>query len=130
MGEATGVGSDSIQVNVFGMSDMGRVRKNNEDNFVISNLSTGEVGLTPSLRAHRLGPQGTLFLVADGMGGEACGEVASQLCTVAVPKRLFDNLRTMEKISETNFVLLLREAIEFTNQVIFQKAQSSGGSAH
>src|SRR5713226_5860106 len=106
------------------MSDMGRVRKNNEDNFVISNLSTGEVGLTPSLRAHTLGPQGTLFLVADGMGGEACGEVASQLCTVTVPKRLFDNLRTTEKISETNFVLLLREAIEFANQVIFQKAQS------
>jgi len=125
VGEATRVGSDSIQVNVFGMSDMGRVRKNNEDNFVISNLSTGEVGLTPSLRAHTLGSQGTLFLVADGMGGEACGEVASQLCTVTVPKRLFDNLKTMEKISETNFVLLLREAIEFSNQVIFQKAQSN-----
>lgn len=125
MGEATGVGSDAIQVNVFGMSDMGRVRKNNEDSLVISNLSTGEVSLTPSLRTHTLGPQGTLFLVADGMGGEACGEVASQLCTVTVPKRLFDNLKTMEKISETNFVLLLREAIEFANQVIFQKAQSS-----
>jgi protein phosphatase len=123
--EGTDAGLDGIYVNVFGMSDVGRVRKNNEDNFVVSNLTTGEVSLTPALRQHTLGSLGTLFLVADGMGGEACGEVASQLCTVTVPKRLFDNLRTMETVSETNFVLLLREAIEFANQIVFQKAQSN-----
>jgi protein phosphatase len=123
--EATRADAEVIRVNVFGMTDLGRVRKNNEDSFVVSNLTTGEVTLTPSLRSHDLGPQGTLFLVADGMGGEACGEVASQICVGTVPKRLFDNLKTLERISETNFVLLLRESIEFANQVIFQKAQSS-----
>jgi len=120
----SGTGIGAINVNVFGMSDVGKVRKNNEDNFVVCNLTTGEVTLTPALCNHRLGPMGTLFLVADGMGGEACGEVASQLCSVTVPKRLFDNLKTVESVSETNFVLLLREAIEFANQVVFQKAQS------
>lgn len=107
------------------MSDVGRVRKNNEDNFVVCNLSTGEASLAPSLRSHRLGPRGTLFLVADGMGGEASGEVASQICATTVPKRLYDNLKSLESISEPNFVLLLREAVEFANQIIFQRAQAN-----
>ena len=106
------------------MSDVGRVRKNNEDNFVVSNLTTGEVSLTPALCNHQVGPRGTLFLVADGMGGEASGAVASQICATTVPKRLYDNLKSLGNVSETNFVLLLREAIEYANQIIFQKAQS------
>jgi serine/threonine protein phosphatase PrpC len=124
VGESTAADLNVIHVNVFGMSDVGRVRKNNEDNFVICNLSTGEVSLNPSLRSHRLGPRGTLFLVADGMGGEASGEVASQICATTVPKRLYENLKSLGSVSETNFVLLLREAVEFANQIIFQKAQS------
>lgn len=125
MGEATGASSNPIQVSVFGTSDVGRVRKNNEDNFVVCNLTTGEVGMTPPIRSHQLGTRGSLFMVADGMGGEASGEVASQICTATVPKRLYDNLKTLGTVSETNFVLLIREAIEFANQIIYQKAQSS-----
>jgi protein phosphatase len=112
-------------VSVFGTSDVGRVRKNNEDNFVVCNLTTGEVGLVPPIRSHQLGPRGSLFMVADGMGGEASGEVASQICTATVPKRLYENLKSLGTVSETNFVLLIREAIEYANQIIFQKAQSS-----
>lgn len=125
MGKEPGAANSTIQINLFGLSDMGRVRKNNEDNFVVCNLTTGEVGLTPALRSHLLGPRGTLMMVADGMGGEASGEVASQLCAVTVPKRLYDNLKSVGTPGETNFVLLLREAIEFANQVIFQKAQGN-----
>jgi len=120
--ETTGSDVKAIHVTLFGMSDMGRVRKNNEDNFVICNLSTGEVGVSSSLREHDLGPLGSLFMVADGMGGEASGEVASQLAAVTVPKRLYDNLKSLGTASEANFVILLREAIEYANQIIFQKA--------
>lgn len=125
VGDAAGTEVNAINLVVFGMSDLGRVRKNNEDNFALCNLTTGEVGLTPGQISHRLGPRGTLILVADGMGGEACGEIASQICTATVPKRLYENLKSLEIVSETKFVLLLREAIEFANQIIFQKAQSS-----
>ncbi len=111
-------------MDVYGLSDVGRVRKNNEDNFVVGNLTTGETELTPTLCHHQLGPRGTLLLVADGMGGEASGEVASQICATTVPKRLFENLKSVGKVSETNFVLLLREAVEYANQIIFQKAQT------
>ena len=118
----------AIRINASGLSDMGRVRKNNEDNLVICDLTSGEVGVNPPLRNHPQGPRGTLFMVADGMGGEAAGEVASQICVTTVPKRLYDNLKSVSSISETNFVLMLREAIEFANQVIYQKAQAT--SAH
>ncbi len=124
VGEMTGVSSAPINVSVFGISDVGRVRKNNEDNFVVCNLTTGEIGLTPALRNHRLGPSGSLLMVADGMGGEASGEVASQICTVVVPKRLYDHLKLQETASESEFVSILRESIEFANQTIFQRAQS------
>jgi len=120
--ETTGSDVKAIHVTLFGMSDMGRVRKNNEDNFVVCNLTTGEVGVTPTLCEHDPGPLGSLFMVADGMGGEASGEVASQLAAVTVPKRLHDNLKTLGTVSEANFVILLREAIEYANQIIFQKA--------
>jgi serine/threonine protein phosphatase PrpC len=123
--ESSETGQAAIHINAAGMSDMGRVRKNNEDNLVICDLTSGEVGVNPPLRNHLQGPRGTLFMVADGMGGEASGEVASQICVTTVPKRLYDNLKSVSTISETNFVLMLREAIEFANQVIYQKAQAA-----
>ena len=125
MGEVRGADQNAINVRVFGVSDTGRVRKNNEDNFVVCNLSTGEVGLAPPLRRHTLGNRGSLFMVADGMGGEAGGEVASQICALTVPKRLYENLKSLGQVSETNFVLLLRESIEYANQIIHQKAESN-----
>jgi protein phosphatase len=123
--ETTESAAKAVHVTLFGMSDMGRVRKNNEDNFVVCNLTTGEVGVSPSLREHDTGQLGTLFMVADGMGGEASGEVASQLAAVTVPKRLYDNLKSLGTVSEANFVILLREAIEYANQIIFQRAQAN-----
>lgn len=123
MGQSPETNTNPIHVGVFGMSDVGRVRKNNEDNFVVCNLTTGEAALTPEVCKHQLGPRGTLLMVADGMGGEASGEVASHICATTVPKRLHENLKSVSSLRETNFVLLLREAVEYANQIIFQKAQ-------
>ena len=120
---------NAIKVKVCGASDMGRVRKNNEDNFVVCNLTTGEVSRTPPLPALTLGSFGSLFMVADGMGGEASGEVASHICTFTVPKRLHENLKSLEQVSDVNFVLLLRESIEYANQIIHQSAQSDPASS-
>ena len=117
--------SGPVKVEVFGLTHPGQVRKNNEDNFTVCNLSNGECSLQPTVRNHTVGKFGTLLLVADGMGGESAGEIASQICTATVPKRLYDNLKSLDRISEVNCVLLLREAIEFANQVIQQQAQSN-----
>lgn len=124
MGKPSGAETNDVRVSAIGMSDLGRVRKNNEDNFVICDLTSGEICVSPPLRDRPAGERGCLFMVADGMGGEASGEVASQICITTVPKRLYDNLKSVETVSETNFVLMLREAIEYANQIIYQKAQS------
>jgi len=119
-----GTEQNASHVTVFGLSDMGRVRKNNEDAFAVCDLTTGEVSFTPALRDLTPGPSGLLFMVADGMGGQASGEVASQICTETVPGRLHESLKSAGPLSEAKFALLLRESIEYANQMIHQKAQS------
>ena len=54
-----------MRIEAFAHTDPGPVRENNEDNFSLD-LETG------------------LFIVADGMGGHAAGEVASELAVQTV----------------------------------------------
>ena len=70
--------TNGIEIEVFGLTDVGRIRKNNQDYFELMDLSTGAKGTGPEVRTHGLGPKGTLLLVSDGMGGEAAGDVASR----------------------------------------------------
>ncbi|HEY8379050.1 MAG TPA: PP2C family serine/threonine-protein phosphatase [Nannocystis sp.] len=65
------------QLEVFARTEVGCVRKRNEDHFVVQNLATGERGLLPHQRVQPLAPSGTLIAVCDGMGGAAAGDVAS-----------------------------------------------------
>ena len=116
--------STAIIVSAFGISDVGRVRKNNEDNFVIFNVSTGEDCKAASICSHPLGPLGTLLLVADGMGGEASGEVASSIVASNVPKRLYEGLKSLESVTPASLARQLQEAIEYANGLIFQEARS------
>jgi len=85
-----------LVVTGFGLSDPGRVRTNNEDVFVM-----GELARTLILR-HSNFPQpdethsrhrGHVFLVADGVGGNAAGEVASRLGTACVEEFLLNTFR-------------------------------------
>lgn len=74
----------TIIVSVFGKTDVGRTREHNEDSFVVADLSTGNATLQPEVRQHVVGPRGSLFMVADGMGGAAAGEIASAMATEVV----------------------------------------------
>ena len=57
-----------VVVRVFGRTDVGRMREHNEDAFVVADLSKNDASLQPSVRRHRVGPKGTLFMVADASG--------------------------------------------------------------
>jgi protein phosphatase len=78
----------SIVVHVFGKTDVGRTREHNEDAFVVADLTADDASLQPSVRTHAAGPRGTLFMVADGMGGAAAGEIASEMATAIVLREL------------------------------------------
>ena len=76
--------NDSIQARFAGLTDQGHKRDANEDHFLISDLNKSMVVHETSLDVDPKdvifsGSQGQLYLVADGIGGDAAGERASEL---------------------------------------------------
>ena len=79
--------SADLIVKAFGLTDKGKVRPTNEDQFLATEL-------TKSMRVWQTSLQGPkvqvgeerahLFLVADGMGGHRAGERASMLAAMAI----------------------------------------------
>jgi protein phosphatase len=113
-----------IIVHVFGRTDVGRSREHNEDAFVVADLSTGTATLQPEVRTHVLGPRGTLFMVADGMGGAAAGEVASAMAVETVLDQIGVDWRGADRADAETFALALRRAAQVANQRIHQHAQA------
>src|SRR5581483_321246 len=70
-----------VRVSVFGKTDLGRSREHNEDHFLVADLTRGDASLPQPVREHSVGNRGSLLIVADGMGGAAAGEVASEMAT-------------------------------------------------
>ena len=116
--------SAEIIVNVFGRTDVGRTREHNEDSFVVADLNTNIASLQPAVRAHKAGPKGTLFMVADGMGGAAAGEIASQMATDIVLRELRDTWLPAERPSPELFARCLKRATLSANQQIHSYASS------
>ncbi|NDD64676.1 MAG: serine/threonine-protein phosphatase, partial [Acidobacteria bacterium] len=82
----------------YGRSDQGRVRENNEDNFICDN---------------NLG----LYAVIDGMGGKAAGEVAAGIARDIIQKRMAWPTGTPAE--------RLREAITLANNEIFSRGSNN-----
>ena len=80
-----------VVVHVFGRTDVGRTREHNEDAFVVADLTAENATLQPEVRRHVVGPRGSLFMVADGMGGAAAGEIASAMAVEVVIDELRAN---------------------------------------
>ena len=68
-----------IHLTVYGQTDVGVVRKTNEDAFVIADLTGGSLFGEPKVTRFEVGKRGVLLAVSDGMGGHQAGEVASAL---------------------------------------------------
>jgi protein phosphatase len=111
-----------VVVQVFAQSDVGRTREHNEDSFIVVNLSEGE-----PLRFERLVEQpadasATLFMVADGMGGAAAGEVASSTAVDVVLRHLRERLSDKRPPTPDDLASELARAAEKANWSIFQQA--------
>jgi protein phosphatase len=107
-----------IVVHVFGRTDVGRTREHNEDTFTVADLTTMNASLQPEVRTHVTGPRGTFFMVADGMGGAAAGEVASAMATEVVLAEMDKRWRTSNDTDPEMFAHALRVATEVANTKI------------
>jgi len=110
---------DVVELAIWGTSDLGCVRDQNEDAFAVGDLDArelwdGERELTCA------GARGAIVVVCDGMGGAQGGEVASDLAT----RTVWELMREAQPTSEVSvFGRLLRRAVRAANRRVFDEAQ-------
>jgi PPM family protein phosphatase len=104
-------------VRSFGLSDPGRMRPSNEDQFVVVELArTMTVHWTsiPQAKAQYSSHRGYFFVVADGMGGHQAGEVASALSVLTVEGFLLNSLNrffNLKSSDEQNVMMEFQTAL-------------------
>lgn len=85
-------------VELHAKSDVGRVRRGNEDNFLLLDLGThqawtGSDGAEnpEEMRRLEVGDEGLVLVVSDGMGGALAGDVASRMAIDSVREVMVGN---------------------------------------
>lgn len=119
-----GRSSKPIRVEVFGKTDLGRTRDHNEDKFLVADLTRRAASLQPDVRRHDIGPRGTLLVVADGMGGAAAGELASEMATDTIYAHLVKTWNAEDEATPQRFAYRLKEAVEVANSSIHAHAKA------
>ncbi|MCA9635487.1 MAG: protein phosphatase 2C domain-containing protein [Myxococcales bacterium] len=99
-----------MEIKYWAATDVGRKRSHNEDNFLVDKTLN-------------------LFVVADGMGGHASGEVASAMAVhtirevIFTERHLFDNFVDDDPAAHIEISTLLEYAVHAACASIFRKAQ-------
>ena len=122
-------------VELYAKSDVGRVRRGNEDNFLVLDLSTehtwsGADGATPpeNLTRLNLGDKGLVLVVSDGMGGALAGDVASRMAVDSVRKMLVGEGDAVCD-PELDLVDCLKSATHYANNAIHLRSQEDSRCA-
>lgn len=103
-----------------GLTDVGRKRRHNEDFFFIRTDSSRQESVNSSPIVAGNG----LYIVCDGMGGHAAGEVASAMAAETLRDYLYERgYKTILPDEET-----LREAIFATNEALYAANQEKSRS--
>lgn len=102
----------AFSVQTYGLSDRGKVRSSNEDCFLIAELArTLQIHHTniPQSKAASSCHRGHAFLVADGMGGSAAGEIASSLTVKTIELFLLNTLKRFANLQASDEQSALRD---------------------
>ena len=122
-------------VETHATSHIGRVRKGNEDNYLLLNIPAAKAWMSSQdpdefvIESQRfeVDDSGIILAVSDGMGGALAGEVASQMAVETVSRKFLDEdpERTMAP-GEHNSSLIgnLYEATLYANHLIHQQGRS------
>jgi PPM family protein phosphatase len=117
-------------VELHAKTDVGRVRRGNEDNFLLLDLATARTWSgsdgpenPEDLRRFDIGDQGLVMVVSDGMGGALAGDVASRMAIEAVRDVLTgNNANGPECDPDSSLVDCLKHATMQANRNIHYKS--------
>jgi protein phosphatase len=93
-----------IKLDIYGASHQGKVRDHNEDAFVIDK-------------------ENGIFLIADGVGGNNAGEIASRIVSGVLPLMLHKNLSEKNILSEIEIKQIINKTLQEINQQIFSHSK-------
>lgn len=123
-------------VELYAQSDVGRVRRGNEDNFLVLDLSTeqtwtGSDNTTAPERLTKfnLGDKGLVLVVSDGMGGALAGDVASRMAVDSVREMLMGTEAPESCDSDIDLVECLKNATVYANLAIHMRSQEDSRCA-
>lgn len=124
-----------LTVEIHATSHIGRVRKGNEDNYLMLHLSNTKVWTSsqePSdfiieSQKFEIDEAGLVLAVSDGMGGALAGEVASQMAVDTVSRKLIDDdpekTITPDEYNES-LIGKLYDATIYANYLIHQQGRT------
>lgn len=113
-----------LDVIIAGASDVGQVREQNEDHFLVGDLDAKEAVEQPFMEARTSGQRGPLLVVCDGMGGVDGGEIASELAAKVMWREMKDTPATRDP---EVFARLLRRAARVANHDVHAMARREPG---
>jgi serine/threonine protein phosphatase PrpC len=124
-----------FKVEIHATSHVGRVRKGNEDNYLVLNISREKAWTSEQddgefvveSQTFKIDDKGIVLAVSDGMGGALAGEVASTLAVETVSEKMLDGdaaKAAAEADAEHHLVSRLYDATVFANHVIHEQGRS------
>jgi serine/threonine protein phosphatase PrpC len=127
------------QIDIFGLTHPGRVRPENQDQFLIASLHKTMMVHFSSIAHEHLGrltsdSRGFVFLVADGVGGGPSGQLASGTALQAIVDYVIhamDLYLDIDESTEPQFLAQLRRSVERSHEKIMAEGESgeTGGMA-
>jgi protein phosphatase len=128
---APGAGSARVRVEIAARTEVGKVRPNNEDQYLVARLVKVLEVLATSLpddpRPALPDPEGYLMLVADGIGGSAGGERASALAVEAAKTHVLRTAKWFFRLDDPDEevrIRRLRETLEELDRRIIAEAEA------
>src|SRR5262245_17994983 len=120
-GPAPGPATTAVRIDVAGLSDQGKVREANQDHFLVVRAGryaeTIATSLPPGEIPGRSEDRGLLMAVADGMGGQASGEVASRTVLVTLTRLILNHPEWALKVDEKSAADIQERSEEHTSEL-------------